>query len=400
MELQNNEKNIVELAQKYITLFLKDKVSEEEMIQIQNMFQTLPVEFVDMQSVTSELGHTEKSGGFYNRTDMKITVSNSSSHISKYTSEYELLSKLDPIIHEYTHAIRALKNNNYDRLLEEGFVVIFTEACINYSKNLASGKTDENSFKYESRVSNKYSNYVSQIKGLLYLTRDKGLDVNMITDYITCNKDIFIAKYQAIFGEKLKEYLEVASSRDNSNSEEVLVNLITDYIKQHGISLSEYYQNSSIYSTGSNSLAKSIISLGIDCLNPEDREYYKSLEYACKISETDKNLRDDETVKRIQGVINNKYTLANKSATEIENTICDLCSDYIQHEGSDDKEWKVFISQLKADFPNIQDFVEKYRKLRIARQDSKILDGLDLSNLTYDDILNNMNNLLNQENVR
>ena len=63
------------------------------------------------------------------------------------------------------------------------------------------------------------------------------------------------------------------------------------------------------------------------------------------------------------------------------------------------EESKIFIEEITKFVPDIDSFKAKFVSLRVFGKDKSIFDNLDLNNLSYADILSNMNRLLQSESV-
>jgi hypothetical protein len=63
------------------------------------------------------------------------------------------------------------------------------------------------------------------------------------------------------------------------------------------------------------------------------------------------------------------------------------------------EESKIFIEEITKFVPDIDAFKIKFVSLRVSGKDKSIFDNLDLNNLSYADILSNMNRLLQSESV-
>ena len=110
-------------------------------------------------------------------------------------------------------------------------------------------------------------------------------------------------------------------------------------------------------------------------------------------------MNNQEKIDRIRQFIETNFSLKGKSLEEIYDTIIDLCSAYIQHQSRDDEESKIFIAEIKKIIPNIESFKTKFISLRVSGQDKNIFNNLNLDNITYADIVSNMNRLLQVDNI-
>lgn len=186
----------------------------------------------------------------------------------------------------------------------------------------------------------------------------------------------------------------------------MIIELIANYIKQNGLNISNYWKNNSnqltqdnLYFKGSPTLSRVVVNCGIESFKPEEQEFYKYFESSVKVSNDNDSFISQEKVDRIRQFIETKYSLKDKSVDEIYDTIIDLCSAYIQYQNRDDEESKIFITEIKRIIPDIESFKTKFISLRVSGQDKNIFDNLDLANITYSDVMINMNKLLQTKNT-
>lgn len=197
-----------------------------------------------------------------------------------------------------------------------------------------------------------------------------------------------------------KNYFNSINSKDNEKTENMVIELITKYIKQKGLNISNYWENNNrltqdnLYFHGSPTLAKAVVNAGIDSFKPKEQEFYKYYVSSVKTSCEKESLINQEKVNRIRNFIETKFSLKEKTLEEIHDTIIDLCSLYIQYQNREDEDSKIFIGEIRKVIPDIDSFKTKFVTLRVNGQDKKIFDNLDTSNITYSDIVSNMNMLL------
>lgn len=290
-------------------------------------------------------------------------------------------------------------------MLEESFASIFAEICINNAR-LKLSDNQENKESFEMLDSVDYQKYESQIRAILYVLKQNGLDYNLIAEYIAGNQEKFKQSCVQIFGEDFNNYFNSINSRDNDRTEQMIIELIANYIKQNGLNISNYWKNNSnqltqdnLYFKGSPTLSRAVVNCGIESFKPEEQEFYKYFESSVKVSNDNDSFISQEKVDRIRQFIKTKYSLKDKSVDEIYDTIIDLCSAYIQYQNRDDEESKIFITEIKKIIPDIESFKTKFISLRVSGQDKNIFDNLDLANITYSDVMINMNKLLQTKNT-
>lgn len=205
------------------------------------------------------------------------------------------------------------------------------------------------------------------IRAILYVLKQNGLDYNLIAKYIAGNQEKFKQSCLQIFGEDFNNYFNSLNSRDNNRTEQIIIELIANYIKQNGLNISNYWKNNSnqltqdnLYFKGSPTLSRAVVNCGIESFKPEEQEFYKYFESSVKVSND---------------------------------------NDSFISQDRDDEESKIFITEIKRIIPDIESFKTKFISLRVSCQDKNIFDNLDLANITYSDVMINMNKLLQTKNT-
>ncbi len=117
---------------------------------------------------------------------------------------------------------------------------------------------------------------------LEYILKQNGLDHKIIAEYIAGNQENFKQVCVQIFGENFNNYFNSISSRDNEKTEQMLIELITNYIKGNGLNISNYWGNNSnqlaqdnLYFKGSPTLSRAVVNCGIESFKPEEQNFYK-----------------------------------------------------------------------------------------------------------------------------
>lgn len=182
----------------------------------------MPVVIEQLETETNEFGKTSNVGGVAQKDKIVINLTNFKK--IKINNEIELNKLLGIIIHEYAHKIRAI-NNQYGEMLEESFASIFAEVCINNAR-LKLNDNKENQEVFEMQDSVNYQKYESQVRGLLYILKRKGLDKQLIAEYIVGNQDQFKQTCIQLFGNTFNDYFNSISSKNNGLSEEMLISII------------------------------------------------------------------------------------------------------------------------------------------------------------------------------
>ncbi len=398
--MSNEEKlfSCVKLAQSYISLFLKEQMNSEQLQNVESLFLSCPVVVDNNSQEVIEFGKTTNIGG--QATTDKISISLSDIEKTNINNEFELNKLLGTIIHEYAHKIRAI-NNVYGEMFEEAFASIFAEVCINNARLKLSDNQD-NKEVFEMLDSVNYQKFESQVRGILYILKQKNLDQKLIAEYIAGNQEKFKQACTQIFGNTFIEYFNTISSRNNDASETLLIGIIIQYIKQNGLNICEYWHKdanqlsqNNVYFRGSPTLCKGIVAAGKESFKPEEQEFYRYCKSSVEIANENSSFINQEKIDRIKHLIETKFSLKGKSLEEIYDTIIDLCSTYIQHQNRDDEESKIFIEEITKMIPNINSFKTKFVNLRVAGLDKSIFENIDLENITYNDIISNMDKLLN-----
>lgn len=307
--MKNEEKLsiITKLAKTYIILFLKDYVSSEQLSNIENLFKNCPVVLEDLNSKYNEIDRNTTIGGIAQ--EDKIIINTSDIEKININNEIELNKVLGTIIHEYAHKIKAL-NSTYGEMFEESFASIFAEICINNARLISSNKNNIEPFEMLNSVN--YQKYESQVRALLYILKQNNLDKQLIAEYIAGSQDKFKQKCIEIFGYDFNNYFNVVSSRDNKNSEHILIEIITKYIKEKGLNISNYWKDNSnltqdnLYFKGSPSLAKAVVNSGSENFSSEELESYKAFEYSAKVANENDNFIKNEKVSRVREYIEKK----------------------------------------------------------------------------------------------
>lgn len=394
--MDNKEKlnKAVKLAQSYILLLLKEYLSSEPLLSIEKLFEKCPIVVEKIDTETNAFGKTTKVDGLAQND--KVIINLVDIEKINMNNEIELNELIGIIIHEYAHKIIAL-NNRYGEMLEETFATLFAEVCINNARLKLNN--DKNIELFEMRNSVGYQKYESQLRALLYILKQKDLDIKMIVEYVAGNQEKFIQVCSQLFGNEFNNYFSSITSRNNQDSEQIL---ITQYIKRNGLNIRDYWKKDSnqltsdhLYFHGSATLSRAVVNTRSEIFKPEEQEFYKMFEYSVKVANENESFIDQEKIDRIKQFIRTKFSLSGKSIEEIYDTIIDLCSTYIQCKNKEDEESKIFIEEITKEIPNIDNFKNNFVNLRISGQDKKIFDNLDLDNITYSDIAFNMNRLLN-----
>lgn len=398
--MSNEEKlfRCTDLAQSYIMLFLEEYMNYEQLQGVRDLFINCPVVIGHNAREVNEFGKITNIGGT-SESD-KISISLSDIEKVNITDEVSANGLLGVIIHEYAHKIRAI-NNEYGEMFEEAFASIFAEVCINNARAKLGNDGDKQEL-FEMLDSVNYQGFESQVRGILYILKQHGIDKRLIAEYIAGSQEYFKQICIQIFGDAFIDYFNTVSSRNNSTSETMLISIITQYIKQRGLNISAYWSKDgnqlsedNLYFRGSPTLCRGVVAAGKESFKLEEQEFYKHYEYSANVADENSARISQEKIDRINQVIETKFSLNRKSIEELYDTIIDLCSTYIQHQNRDDEESKIFIGEITKLIPRIDELRTKFVSLRVAGLDRNIFENLDLDNITFDDIIRSMNSLLN-----
>ena len=401
--MNNQEKlnTAIRLSQSYILLLLKGNIDSEQLSNIEKLFESCPVVMEKVDVKTNEFGKTTNVGGMAE--NHRIVISFDDIDKININNEIELNKLLSTIIHEYAHKIRAI-NNEYGEMFEESFATIFAELCINNAR-LKLNDVQDNKELFETLDSVNYQKYESQVRALLYVLKQNGLDIKMIIEYIAGNQEQFKQVCSQILGNEFNSYFDSISSKQNEKSEQILIDIIVKYIKEKGLNISDYWNKDgsklsqdNLYFRGSSTLCKSVINVGIENFTPDEQQFYKYYESSVKVASENDSFIRKEKIDRIRQFIESNFSLKEKSLEEIYDTIIDLCSTYIQYQNKDDEESRIFIGEIVKIIPDIENFKIKFINLRVTGQDKRIFEDLNVDNITYDDIISNLNRLSETEN--
>lgn len=103
---------------------------------------------------------------------------------------------------------------------------------------------------------------------------------------------------------------------------------------------------------------------------------------------------DDEKRTRIQNMITQKYGLSGKTPEQLHETLMDICSDYIQLKSRTDEEGIIYLEEVKKVIPNIEEFSSTFKQLRVSGLDKKLLENIDLNNISYSSLFTSMGSLI------
>ena len=396
-ELLNKLNTVVSMAQEKILALLTDLHNEQAVAKAREVFSNYPVvlETIDVQK--NEFGKTTQVGGY--ATPDRIVISQNDIQSIDLNIPHELENTLGTIIHEYAHKFRT----HYGNLFEEASASIFAEMCINYSKVKSN---EQNSELFNMVTSVDYQKAESQVRGILYALKQKNMDIGMMVEYILGDENRFRQICGQLFGSSFDNYFNQANNTPISQqftniSEDLLTQILTEHIKNNQLSFKDYWSSgkniassTNLYFNGSPVLVQSVVNAGIGAIREDEKDLFRTFEYTSRVNQEQSQFIEDEKRTRIRNKLTQSFNLSGKSSDEIYDSLVDICSTYIQHKASDGEESVIYIDELKKMIPNIEEFADTFKQLRVSRLDSTILDNMDLSNISYGQIYDKMVSLM------
>lgn len=396
-ELLNKLNTVVRMAQEKIITLLTDIHNEQAVAKARAVFSNYPIVLENIEVQKNEFGKTTQVGGY--ATSDRIVINQNDIQSIDLNTPYELDKILGTIIHKYAHKFRT----SYGNLFEEASASIFAEMCINYSKV----KNNEQSNELFNMVTSvDYQKAESQVRGILYVLKQKNMDIGMMVEYILGDENRFKQVCGQIFGSSFDTYFTQANSTSISQqftneSEKIITQILTDYIKNNQISYKDYWSSgkniaspTNLYFSGSPVLVQSVVNAGIDAIREDEKDLYRTFEYTSRVNREHSQFIEDEKRTRIRNKLEQSFNLSGKSSDDIYDSLVDICSTYIQHKSSDSEESIIYVEELKKLIPNIEEFSDTFKQLRVARLDSTILDNMDLSSISYSQIYDKMVSLM------
>lgn len=396
-ELLNKLNTVVRMAQEKIITLLTDIHNEQAVAKARAVFSNYPIVLENIEVQKNEFGKTTQVGGY--ATSDRIVINQNDIQSIDLNTPYELDKILGTIIHEYAHKFRT----SYGNLFEEASASIFAEMCINYSK-VKNNEQSKELFNMGTSVD--YQKAESQVRGILYVLKQKNMDIGMMVEYILGDENRFKQVCGQIFGSSFDTYFTQANSTSISQqftneSEKIITQILTDYIKNNQISYKDYWSSgkniaspTNLYFSGSPVLVQSVVNAGIDAIREDEKDLYRTFEYTSRVNREHSQFIEDEKRTRIRNKLEQSFNLSGKSSDDIYDSLVDICSTYIQHKSSDSEESIIYVEELKKLIPNIEEFSDTFKQLRVARLDSTILDNMDLSSISYSQIYDKMVSLM------
>jgi hypothetical protein len=396
-KLLNKLNTVVSMAQEKIITLLTDIHNEQAVAKARAVFSNYPIVLENIEVQKNEFGKTTQVGGY--ATSDRIVINQNDIQSIDLNTPYELDKILGTIIHEYAHKFRT----SYGNLFEEASASIFAEMCINYSKVKNNEQSNE---LFNMGTSVDYQKAESQVRGILYVLKQKNMDIGMMVEYILGDENRFKQVCGQIFGSSFDTYFTQANSTSISQqftneSEKIITQILTDYIKNNQISYKDYWSSgkniaspTNLYFSGSPVLVQSVVNAGIGAIREDEKDLYRTFEYTSRVNREHSQFIEDEKRTRIRNKLEQSFNLSGKSSDDIYDSLVDICSTYIQHKSSDSEESIIYVEELKKLIPNIEEFSDTFKQLRVARLDSTILDNMDLSSISYSQIYDKMVSLM------
>ena len=249
-----------------------------------------------------------------------------------------------------------------------------------------------------------YRRAESQVRGLMFALKHKNMDISLMLEYVLGNEKYFQQACSQIFGQDFNIYYnEVINLQENrqhsNNSEQLLVEILTNYVKTNDISVKKCFENvklepSHLYSINSPVFRKSVVNADQSALRQDEQDLFRHFEYSVKLNEEEKQLIEDEKRTRIKNMINQKYGLNGKTPEQVHEALMDICSEYIQFKNRTDEEGMIYLDEVRKVIPNIEEFSTTFKQLRVSGLDKKVVENLDLINLSYSSIFATMDSLI------
>lgn len=399
-ELLDKLNIVVKMAQDKVLTLLSDLPNEQAISKAKAVFTSCPVVLENIDDQKNEFNKSTQVGGY--ATAEKIVISSHDIQSVDLNIDRELDNMIGTIIHEYSHKFRQV-DSKYGNMFEEASASIFAEMCINYSKVK---NNDTNNTLFNMLTSVDYQKAESQVRAILYALKQKNIDISMMTEYILGDENRFRQICTQIFGDSFDDYFNKANNTSKEQqymnlSEDSIIQIMTEYIKNNQLSFKDYWSNgnnmaspTNLYFNGSPVLVQSVVNAGIGAIREDEKDLYRTFEYTSKVNQEQSQFIDDEKRTRIRNKISQDISITGKSKEEIYDKLVDLCSNYIQYKSKEDEESKIYLDELKKVVPNIEQFSDNFKKLRISRLDNSLLDNMDLSNISFNAISSKMDNLI------
>ena len=400
---------IVRDAQRMILEFVEDYFDEEKQALVKNALKNCEIYFEKEEFFRTKRGSYDgirrrPSVAAYTRADGTIILP------EEYVDKQFLLTvgedassgyALNTIIHEYAHALsRTHSDSGY--MFEEGFANTFAKACI------INHRIRQQSINHDGTAPNTYGDgtYLygkaeAQVASILYVLNQKGLDIQLIGEYIFGDRDVFKQKCIEVFGEEFESYFELANSNRDEyyndyedtehNSEAKLVSLLANYIKNNGISLKNYrnFNHILLFNRDCRTLERAVVTAGREVINEEDiamfESFKKGVEYDDKLVQQEL----DEIKSRVKNIVFQKYDLNGKSKKEIDRIVADICGEYHFRRASKSIDDRTFINEIKKLIPNLEEFVKKSVELNYFSVPAEtIFADLDMEKVSFEGVSN------------
>lgn len=400
-ELQEKLDKIVKIAQSQIVAFLEVYVNSDVIEQVKDVFNKYPITFEKMDIVNNGLGKTTRHAG--HATDIDISINKQDIINCDLKIQYEVDEVVGTIIHEYAHQFRKI-NSQYGEMFEEGFMNLFAEACINYNK----AKSQEQQLMFQVSSDDEYKKAESQIRALLYGIKLKhgNADIKLMIEYVLGSEKRFKETCTQIFGTDFLSYYEsvihLKKNRQSLNdSERQLIKLLSNYIKTNNLSVRDYWNDrivsaNDLYANRSPLFSKSITTMGIEAMRPDERDLFKHFDASASYYDEINREINDSRRENIRKYISVNYALTGKTPEEIHSTLMKLISDYIHYCSLDDEESLMFIEELSHAIPNVETVKNHFKQARILGMDKKIIESMNLDNISYLDITSKFDEMLAQ----
>ncbi len=392
--LDTKLQEIVNISQKIIKQFVADFCGQEALKKMNIIFDSYKFLIAYDEFSNNNFG---AEANYDNNT---ITVT------SNLLTKWKRIVIIASIIHEYAHCFSRLGLNERSySLIEEGFADVFSEICINYYLFKGNHIPDIRNNKIIYCSVSDYTEPNEMLRGILFILKQNGKDICALKEYFFGDKKEFENICIDVLGDQFIEFYNNIKNlnykRDISEVQNQLVKVFKIYIGNNDIHLIGYKNNeisiNNLYGTESKLLEAACTNLDENKLNDNEKNILINMKTNIELSKKQKS----EYLKLLADIMREKYSLDNITSIEdLKNKIIILISDSIEFSSSDNKEKKEKFQILKEIIPEIEKLQKLYSQLRLKNLEDKLFERLILKNLTYNDILIEISNILIDYNSR
>jgi hypothetical protein len=387
------------LAKETICSFFGDHVSQEAKEKAKGLLDEIPIELVHIEKSKNIYGKNLTPAAYMRGQVMYLDMNSIKSLESRDKHSVDEIVAL--IIHEYFHGLRKQGHKDNAGYFEEGFADLFAEMCINNERI----KTNREDGLYITPSSLEYERAERQVRTIMFSLKEKGKDIEALSEFLLGEDSKFLEICTSIFGEKFDDYFNQVNNMDlNVNySTDLLTEMVSKLIEDNEIDLRNIpidltqLSPNNLYFVNNYIFSKSVELIEEDKITEEQSTFIKDNEDGKRISEEYDQEKDTARDERIREYIKERFDLKDKTQEEVHDTVVDLASDYIQRKDSPYEEDIIFFKELEEQIPFLEDFVEIFKELRLERKDKQILDNMDLEDISYEKIYSKMQTMRPKE---